>query len=44
MFFAVFAMVSFGTGQSKESLFEDRVFAIPERQRETESSLAIGDS
>ena len=35
-------MVAFGVGQAEESLFEKRVLAIPQRQPEAQTALAIG--
>ncbi len=42
--FDIFTMVTLGAGQSKESLLEDRVFPVPETEREAEAALAVADT
>ncbi len=41
IFFYVFAVIAFVPGQTKQTLFEDVVAAIPQRQREANSLVAI---
>ena len=40
----VLAVVPFGAGQPEEALLEDRVLAVPQREREAEAAFAIGDA
>ena len=40
----VFAMVSFGTRHAEQAFFDDRVTAIPQSDRETESALTVTDT
>src|SRR6266446_9313687 len=37
-------MISLGIGEAEEPLFENRVFAVPQGQRETEPAFAVGDA
>jgi len=43
IFFYVFAVIAFGPGKSEQTLLEDDVAAIPQRQREANSLVAITD-
>src|ERR1035441_2892941 len=40
----IFAVVSLFPGETKETLFEDRVLAVPEGQRETKAAFPVGDA
>jgi hypothetical protein len=37
-------MIRFAVGQTEEPLLEDRVFAVPQGQREAEMLLAVGEA
>jgi hypothetical protein len=41
VFLDVFAVVAFVAGEPKQALFEDRIFLIPERKRETDVLMTI---
>ena len=41
--FDVLAMVAPGRGEPKEALLQDRLTAIPERQRKAQTAFAVGD-
>src|SRR5262249_48721286 len=43
IFLYVLPMISLRIGQSEEPLFEDGIFSIPERQRETQCHVVVGD-
>src|SRR5262245_9291489 len=40
--FDVLAVVGFAVGQAKKALFENRVLAVPQRQRKTEPLVVVG--
>ena len=40
----VLAVVALTVGQAEEALLEDRVLAVPERERETEELAVVGDA
>src|SRR6185295_10673226 len=40
----VFAVIPFRTAQPEQPLFENRVAAVPERQREAQPTLAVGQA
>src|SRR5690242_6327829 len=40
----VFAMVAFVAGEAEQPLLQDRVAAIPEREREADALMAIADA
>jgi hypothetical protein len=40
----VLAVVAFAVGESEDSLLEDRVRAVPEREREAEKLTIVGDA
>ena len=40
----VLAVVAFGVGQAEQPLLEDRVSAVPQRHREAEPLLVIGEA
>src|SRR5439155_7748562 len=40
----VFSVIALRPGQAEEPLFQNRIAAVPERQREAEATLAIGDA
>src|SRR5262249_40964772 len=44
VFLDIFAMIALAVGQSKQALFENRILAIPQRQREAEPLFVVGDS
>ena len=44
VFLDVLAVIAFGVGEAEEPLLQDRVLPVPERQREAEPLLAVGDS
>src|SRR5688572_22756905 len=44
IFLHIFAMIAFASRQPENSLFKNRVFAIPERERETDFLMAVGNS
>ena len=39
-----FAMIAFAVGQPEQAFLKDRIFAIPQGQRETEALLVVGDA
>src|SRR5262249_37385334 len=39
----VLAVVALGVGEAEEALLEDRVLAVPQREREAEALLVVGD-
>ena len=43
-FFDILAVIALWSGEAEEALFENRIFAIPESERETEAALAIADA
>ena len=43
IFFDVFAVVPFAIGEPEETFLEDRVFAVPERERKAQPLLVVGD-
>jgi hypothetical protein len=40
----VLAVVALGVGESEEALLQDRVGAVPQRQREAEPTVVVGES
>src|SRR5262245_4072568 len=40
----VLAVVTLRPGQTEQSLFQNRIFAVPKRERETKPALPIGDA
>ena len=40
----VLAVVALGAGQAEQPLLQDRVAAVPQREREAEPALAVGDA
>ena len=40
----VLAVVALGAGQAEEALLQDRIAAVPERQREAEARVAVADA
>ena len=44
IFLDVFAVIAFVAGEAEQPFFEDRVFAVPQRQRETNKLVAIADA
>src|SRR5689334_14136155 len=44
VFLNVFAVIAFAVCQTKEPLLKDRVLAVPERQRETENLVIVGNA
>ena len=43
VFLDVLTVIALAVGQAEEPLFEDRVFPIPQRQREAEALLIVGN-
>ena len=44
IFLGVLAVIAFGVIKAKKTFFEDRVFAIPQRQRKTKQLILITDA
>src|SRR5262249_45425746 len=44
VFLDVLAVIALAVGQTKESLLENWIFAVPQGQGETESLLVVGDA
>ena len=44
LFFHVFAVISLAAREAEQTLLENRVPAVPQRERETEPALAVGDA
>src|SRR5436309_2242405 len=40
----VFAVIAFVAGEAEEPLLEDRIVPVPEREREAQPALAVGDA
>ena len=40
----VFAVVALAVGQPEQPLLQDRILAVPKRQREAEQLVVVGDS
>ena len=40
----ILAVVAFRAGQAKETLFQDRIFSIPQGQRKTEPAFPVGNT
>src|SRR5215467_2787808 len=40
--FDILAMIAFAVGQAEQALLEDRILAVPERERKAEPLLVIG--
>ena len=40
----VFAVVAFGVGQAEETLLENRIVAVPQRERKTELLRVVGNA
>ena len=43
-FFHVLAVIALAVGESEEPLLQNRILAVPQRQRETEPALAVGEA
>ena len=44
IFFDVFPMITFVAGQSKQALFQNRIFPVPESQREANVLVTVADA
>ena len=44
VFLHVLAVIALAVGQAEQALLEDRVLAVPEREREAEPLLVVGDA
>jgi hypothetical protein len=42
--FDVFAVIALAVGEAEQPLFEDRIFAVPQRERETKALLIVGNA
>src|SRR5207249_5430254 len=43
-FFHVLAVIALAVGKAEKALLQDRILAVPQRQRETEPALAVGEA
>ena len=43
-FFHVLAVIALAVGEAEEPLLQNRILAVPQRQRETEPALAVGEA